>query len=296
MSLEPSYFDGCVILGQGKAGQALRHSLAAAGIRVSAVVSRSLTQNEAGDTPLFGDLATWAAQGFGEKPTVFVAWPDGRVAQAVATLLELGVPLKATVHLSGVCTPEVWGELSQRCAVGTFHPNAVLQEQKRIPKASAVGIEASDQALGDALNDLADRLSLAPAVSLEGVDRKAYHLAAVTVANLSLALVQHGITLWRSQGFSEEVAQSAMAGLLRSCADRLTEAPPHDVLTGPVARGDVATVENHLAFLKETAAQNGLQETYTLLSHQILGFTNHDEATKTALTQLIQGASVQSKK
>ena len=167
---------------------------------------------------------------------MFVAWPDGRVAQAVTTLLELGVPLKATVHLSGVCTPEVWGELSQRCAVGTFHPNAVLQEQKRIPKASAVGIEASDQVLGDALNDLADRLSLAPAVSLEGVDRKAYHLAAVTVANLSLALVQHGITLWRSQGFSKRSPNPPwpVAEVLRRPIDR--GAPPRRT-HGPVARG-----------------------------------------------------------
>lgn len=291
------FFGDCVILGQGKAGAALYAAFNGQGIRVSCVISKSRHKsNRRGPTPrVFESLAHWQQEKPNQAPTIFIAWPDGAVADAVTEIAALNIQPKAAVHLSGACGPEIWAPLKTRCPVGTFHPNAVLTRNGKIPMGIGVGIDASTDALRDALLDLAKRLNLGPVVSLKGVDRSAYHLAAVMVANLSLVLVQHGISLWTSLGFSKKESQRAMGNLLLTCAQRVAVAPPEDMLTGPVARGDLKTVQNHLNFLKRSSDNDDLLQTYALLSKQLLSLTNHDPKIQTALEDLFQGASDQSK-
>ncbi|MBL91824.1 MAG: hypothetical protein CMH56_08455 [Myxococcales bacterium] len=285
------FFDGCVIMGQGKAGSALAKALSDAGISISAIVSRSQA-TKVPDT--FSTLEKWQQHRPKEKPVFFIAWPDGEVATAVSQIINLDIQPKAVIHLSGACAADVWLPLGNRCPTGTFHPNEVLKQHQGFGENIGVGVEASSPELHEALVALAGTLNLS-VVSLEGVDRGAYHLAAVTVANLSLVLVQHAIKLWTDQGFSNHEAQNAMGNLLRSCAERVITASPDEILTGPVARADVATIKNHLDFLNSNPDHEALLQTYRLLSEQLLALTSHDLEIRQQLTALFQGTSDHSK-
>ena len=285
------FLDGCVIMGQGKAGSALANSLSKAGISISAIISQSQATK---DPNIFSTLAKWKQNRPQERPVFFIAWPDGEVSTAVSQIIDLDIQPKAVIHLSGSCAADVWLPLDNRCPTGTFHPNEVLRQHQGFGANIGVGIEASSSELHEALVALAGTLNLS-VVSLEGVDRSAYHLAAVTVANLSLVLVQHAIKLWTDQGFSAHEAQNAMGNLLRSCAERVITASPEEILTGPVARADLITIKNHLDFLDENPDHDALLQTYRLLSEQLLALTSHEPKTRQQLAALFQGASDHSK-
>ena len=288
------FFDGCVIMGQGKAGSALAHALTTAGVSISAIISQRHLSDPSIVEGNFSTLEQWRQNHPQEQPVIFIAWSDGSVSKAISQIIELKIQPKAAIHLSGACSPQVWRPLENICPTGTFHPNEVLRHRQGFSENIGVGIEASSPALQKALIALANKLKLS-AVSLDGVNRSAYHLAAVTVANLSLVLVQHAIKLWTDQGFSAQEAQSAMGNLLRSCAQRVVSAPPEDILTGPVARADFETIKNHLDFLQQNKNHEALHETYRMLSEQLLALTNHDPQMRQQLAELLQGESDQSK-
>jgi predicted short-subunit dehydrogenase-like oxidoreductase (DUF2520 family) len=50
-------------------------------------------------------------------------------------------------------------------------------------------------------------------------------------------------------GFSPTEARDALLPLMRGAVDNLADGSPSDVITGPISRGDVATVTAHLVRL-----------------------------------------------
>ena len=280
------HLNDCVIIGQGKAGDALLRSLKGASYRVSALVSRSEKNTKEG-IAVFNSIGEWALAHPNHHPTFFIAWPDAQVPNAVDELYAHKVQPGAIVHLSGVCHNDLWMQHTHRCPVATFHPNAVLNKTFSIPSRTTVGIEASDEALKNELTRLAKELDLS-VIALQNVDRRPYHLAAVHVANLACVLVNQGVSLWTQQGLDPRASQQALGQLLRTCAERIENTDPEKMLTGPIARGDIETVSKHVSFLDQNAQFAGLKESYQLLSTQLLELTEHSEETLQAMRQLLK--------
>ena len=79
--------------------------------------------------------------------------------------------------------------------------------------------------------------------------KEAYHAACTVASNLMCALVQESVALLRGCGFSQREALDALAPLMRANLAHLLQVGPQQALTGPVERGDTATVAKHLACL-----------------------------------------------
>jgi predicted short-subunit dehydrogenase-like oxidoreductase (DUF2520 family) len=82
--------------------------------------------------------------------------------------------------------------------------------------------------------------------------RAAYHAAAAISSNLLVALEESAAELVERLGIEE--ARELLAPLVLRTAANWAERGP-DALTGPIARGDRATVERHRAALAETAPE-----------------------------------------
>jgi predicted short-subunit dehydrogenase-like oxidoreductase (DUF2520 family) len=76
-----------------------------------------------------------------------------------------------------------------------------------------------------------------------------YHAAAVFAANYAVALLGVGERLMERAGIAPEEARAALAGLAAGAVANTAAHGPAAALTGPVARGDEATVRLHLARL-----------------------------------------------
>ena len=128
------------------------------------------------------------------------------------------------------------------------------------------GVDAAEPALAVELQALVRALG-ATAFSLQGVDRPAYHAAAVLVSNCVVALHAAAARAWTLAGLPAESARAALAPLTAGAALAIAHNPLPLALTGPVARGDSATVAGHLRALSGDLPLSAL---YRALARELL--------------------------
>lgn len=238
------------VLGLGRLGECLARSLAAAGVKQIAVASR-VRADAARVAADIGAHPVDASAIAGAADLLFVAVPDAQVRIACA-----GLPLTAAhsvVHLSGALGLEALQPAAARGAkTGAWHP---LQAFPRAAGSDrfcgiSIGIEASDPGLATALEGIARVLGAAP-FSLAGVDRAAYHAAAVFASNYVVALHVAAAEVWQRAGLPLATARGALAPLTLGAAQAIAGHELPQALTGPIARGDAGSVASHLQALQE---------------------------------------------
>jgi predicted short-subunit dehydrogenase-like oxidoreductase (DUF2520 family) len=71
------------------------------------------------------------------------------------------------------------------------------------------------------------------------------------LSNYLVTLYSEAATLWNGIGIEPKAAHLALLGLARATLDNLERSDPATALTGPIVRGDAATVRAHLGALNE---------------------------------------------
>ncbi len=184
---------------------------------------------------------------------VVLAVPDSAIESAAATMAaRAGARSEVWLHLSGSRPAGVARADSHTPrAVGCLHPLVALtgrDERSHLAGATA-GLDGDGDAVAVA-NQLAESIGLVPTV-LTG-DKALYHAAAVSVAGHAVALMVQAVEMLTRCGFTAEAAQAALQPLMRGAVGNLASSTrPQAAITGPVARGDVATVRAHLAALTD---------------------------------------------
>ncbi|MDQ2923546.1 MAG: DUF2520 domain-containing protein [Candidatus Dormibacteraeota bacterium] len=189
---------------------------------------------------------------------VFLAVPDDAVSTVAAGLAESDSRIPesvAFVHLSGSLLLSALEPLGGRHPVGSFHPLQSFPE----PRSPAsfhgivVGVDASTAALQRRLASIARALGARPK-RVSDSQRALYHAAAVFASNYVDALFGTAVNLLKLAGWSEKDATSGLLPLTEGTLVTVGKRGPVRALTGPVRRGDVKTVERHLAALATLAA------------------------------------------
>ncbi|GMU41229.1 MAG: oxidoreductase [Chloroflexota bacterium] len=274
------------VIGPGRLGTALSAALAATGAPVMVASRRP---------PAPALLALPGVTGAPVEvliercDVVYLAVPDREIAPLAARLSWR--PGQAAVHHSGALGLEALAGATDRGALaGCLHPLQTFpagtppQEAPALFRGITCGIEAPEP-LGARLEALAGALG-ARSVRLEGVDRAAYHAAAVFASNDAVALMAAAARTWSAAGLSPEAAREALAPLLLAAARNVAALPLERALTGPVARGDVETVERHLAALTTTP---DLAALYRALAAELLRLDlGHAPETLAALRRAIE--------
>lgn len=159
---------------------------------------------------------------------VVLAVPDAEIAAAGATI-KLG-PLVG--HCSGATGLDVLAPHESF----SLHPlMTVAHEGATFAGAGAAVAGTTARALRTA-RVLAEMLGL-DTVQINDADRAAYHAAASIAANFLITLEDAAETLLRSAGVGREI----LVPLVRAAVENWA-ASGTDALTGPIARGDEATV------------------------------------------------------
>jgi L-aspartate-alpha-decarboxylase len=239
-------------IGAGGVAFALAARLECAGHRIVAVSSRGGTSARNLASSLIDCAATDAPEGVLDVADLIVlAVPDDAL-RLLATGLNWR-PRHAAVHCSGALGVEAIASARRGGAqTGGFHPFLSLTREgaDRAPfEGAVIGIEA-EGALFDRLAAMATSLDAVP-LRLAGVDRTAYHAAAVFGANYLVTLVAAAARLWKDSGLEKELAARAVGKLVESVARTIRISGPAAALTGPIVRGDRGTVKRHLGYLDE---------------------------------------------
>jgi predicted short-subunit dehydrogenase-like oxidoreductase (DUF2520 family) len=209
----------CAIVGAGRLGHALAAALHEAGIEVEGPLGR------------------------GAQPTaevVLLTVPDGEIRAAAAS-----TPARLIGHCSGATGLDVLGD---REGFG-LHPLMTVPEGGAAPfrGAGCAVAGTSDDALGTA-TALARALGMRP-VEVADEDRAAYHAAASIAANFLVTLEGAAERLAATAGVPREL----LVPLARAALENWAAKGAEHALTGPVARGDEATIARQRQAIAERA-------------------------------------------
>lgn len=188
--------------------------------------------------------------------TLFLAVPEPAVQPLAQRLADSAGPPpagSAAIHVSGALPLGVLEPAREAgWAVGSFHP--LRPFPRTLPPAALAGIhyavDASTPELLQQLEDLARRLGGTPR-RVPDAERTLYHAAAVLGANYVVALSGQAAAALVAAGWPREEALAALAPLMRGAVDDVADQGLPAALTGPIRRGDAATVRAHLAGLEQ---------------------------------------------
>jgi len=243
-------------IGSGTVGTALAVKLSEQGYPVVAASSRSLSSAERLASRVTGCRVCHRAQEVADAAEmVFITTPDDAI-RAVAASLRWR-PGQMVVHCSGADSTEALEAARwQGVQVGVFHPlqtfAGVAQALENIP-GSTFGLEASGPLLG-ILKEMAIALGGTPVV-LTAQEKVLYHAAAVIACNYVVTLMKMATDLWQLFGVPRHEATRSLLPLLKGTLNNIENIGLPNCLTGPIARGDVGTVEKHLLALGEAAPE-----------------------------------------
>ena len=276
------------VVGPGRLGASLARALVDAGYGVAAVAGHSRGAAERLASRLGpGVVAVSAPEAVLRCGLVFLTVPDAAIGSLAAELpWRAG---QAAVHCSGALGLDLLDPAVEAGAsAGCLHPLQSFASSDGEPerfRGIVCGVEGAPP-LGERLERMVAGLGAA-SVRLEGVDRARYHAAAVFASNYAVATAAAAVRAWTAAGLPPERSRDALAPLLLGAAGNVAARDLPQALTGPVARGDVETVERHLAAL---AGEPGLAALYRQLGAELLRLDlGLDAATLARLRELLGG-------
>lgn len=222
------------IAGGGRVGRSIARAAAAAGVPAT-VLGR-------------GEIGSGTAA----ADAVLLCVPDDAIAALAAELARSpGVP-GMVGHTSGATGLAALAPCAGRgSAVFSLHPLQTIPDADTDLTGAPCAVAGSDAEAELYARSLAEALAMRP-FAVPDEHRAAYHAAAVIAANFLVALEESAAGLLGRVGVDD--ARDLLAPLvLRSAANWAERGG--EALTGPIARGDRATVAGHLAALAEIAPE-----------------------------------------
>ncbi len=256
------------IVGAGRVGQALAHTLWTRGYTITAVYSRSPDSAARLAAKVDAQTVNTADQVANRAQLILLTVPDDAIRLVCEQLAVNDLTDRAVVHTSGA-TPlnDLQAAKRRGALIGGLHPIAPIRSGS-IPAGVTFGVEADREPLRGWLAALVDTLEGVTLWLRPGIDRARYHAAAVLVSNYVVTLLAESTALLSRFTVDETVAQAALITLAQITLENVQQAGLVAALTGPIVRGDVQTVQAHLSALHPLDPE--LSELYRLLGRRTL--------------------------
>jgi predicted short-subunit dehydrogenase-like oxidoreductase (DUF2520 family) len=139
-------------------------------------------------------------------------------------------------------------------------------------------VEGDDRAAAVAADIVESGFAGRPVIRLDRGSRRLYHAAAATAANLLVAVIDVAIEMAAAAGIAPETARQMLVRLARTSLENLASSAPGAALSGPVARGDEATLEAHREVLAGLDTPEILQ-IYEVLTRRLVAIADRDPST-----------------
>lgn len=200
---------------------------------------------------------------------IFICVPDDLIEEVVKEISAADLDGKFVFHTSGACSSELLQPLARKGArVASFHPAQTFAHFLGGPgvfKGIYIGIEGQPEAV-ELGKKLAARLG-AQALLLSAAEKPLYHLALSISSNFLVILLSEVKELLKTVGREEPAVLEILAPLLNKTLQNVKNLGVEASLTGPLARGDLKTVEKHLAL---TTRKPGLDRIYRAMALEAL--------------------------
>ncbi len=256
-------------VGAGRVGFSLGKYLQDQGVEVAGYCSRSI--QSAKDAATFTGSKVFGSIGelLPVCDMVFFTVPDAAIRQCYEELQGESIRGKILCHASGAMSAlEAFPDIEARGAYGySVHPLFAVSERYGSYRQmgdiffTLEGSTGRQQWMLDWLGKMG--LHVQP---IKAEVKAKYHAAAAVASNHAVALFAEAQELLEACGFSADTAQEALGPIFAGNARQVAEKGTVKALTGPVQRGDAATVAKHLEVM--SAPEDRML--YILLSRRLM--------------------------
>lgn len=241
------------IIGAGKVGSALAILLKDRGYNICGVASRTLKSAES--------LASRVGSKSFEKPEeavegadlVFITTPDREIENVSRYLADRGAIANGQIiaHTSGAHSSDYLAGVRENGGFAiSIHPLQsfadVATAMENLP-GSYFALEGDPKAMSLSRRIVEDLKG--KAFYIEAKDKALYHAAACIASNYLVSIIHFSTGLYEKFGLSRKEAYKALLPLIQGTINNIEKVGPVQALTGPVARGDITTIEGHLPAL-----------------------------------------------
>jgi predicted short-subunit dehydrogenase-like oxidoreductase (DUF2520 family) len=244
------------IVGCGKVGSAIGKLLGDAGYPISGVATSNLeTARTAAQLTGSLDHSDAPSKIALKGEIVFITTPDELIESVCVEISEQGGFQRDAVvlHCCGALSSEILAP-ARICGakVATMHPLqsfASVEQALSLMPGSFCAVEGDEKALSVVRKIVADLGGVVMEIAAE--KKVLYHTAAVVASNYLVTLIHLALELDGAAGLDEETSLNALFPLIQGTLDNIKKQGVTDALTGPIVRGDVATVSAHLEGMKK---------------------------------------------
>jgi predicted short-subunit dehydrogenase-like oxidoreductase (DUF2520 family) len=261
------------IIGAGNLAGALAASLHKAGYRIEQIVARGSAASLRRARRLGRELGASVVSGVRGQPMINaeIVWfcvPDGALTGTAKSLAGAADwKGKVALHSSGALTSDALAVLRERgAAVASVHPLMTFVRESEPPLAGVpFALEGGSKAVRAARTMVLDLRGRAFAIRKR--QKEAYHAWGMFASPLLTALLAAGERVAGAAGVSRRAARERMLPILRQTLANYARLGALESFSGPIARGDLATVGKHLRVLRGVP---GAREIYIALARAAL--------------------------
>lgn len=201
---------------------------------------------------------------------VFLTIPDDRIEEVANKLADLGKDFSDYIicHCSGFKTRAVLKPLEQKNALtAAFHPMQTFNKESGADSFNNIffDIEAADDSRA-ALTAVARNLG-AESIFVSANDKSFLHAAGVMASNYLVTLLDTASELGSKGTLDKAEVLQLLEPLVQQTITNARQSGTTTALSGPIARGDISTIEQHLQLLQD---QPALQELYKAMGKQTI--------------------------
>jgi len=279
-------------IGAGKVGIAIAHVLQQKGFTVSAVSDVPGKDALGRVRQYLGNSVSYSTDNMDVvrgSDIIAITTHDGAIREVAEEICHKseGLVGKLFFHTSGAHPSSLLKPLDELGAlIGSLHPLQTfpdIENAIRVLPNTYIFTEGNGVAL-EKLELLGKNIGQA-VVPIEGDSKVYYHLSAVFVCNLLCALLYSGEEIMGKVGITLE----PFFPIIDATLHNIRAKGPLMSLTGPIVRGDVATVEDHIAAMSDMSRHRRI---YKALSLSALAMVKergiHTQETIDALQRIVE--------
>lgn len=278
------------IIGAGKLGKVLGQLLVKqSGVRLLGVCNTSVISTTQAVDFIGAGKVYETIQTLPDADLTFICTPDDKVKEASEQLSQnSGLKSGAlVVHCSGVLTSDALLVMRKKqTSIASIHPmRSFADPMIAIQEATGMycALEGDKEAV--LLLDALFKRMGAVTYIIDKQKKPVYHAAGVFASNYLVTLAEQSMQCLQDAGVDRDIAMGAICHLMKGTVENLEKSrSPAQSLTGPIARGDLATITRHL----ETLPSDKLRQIYALLGVETLNLTTHPESVRQDLFNIFQ--------
>ena len=243
---------GVTIVGAGSLASALAPALLEAGYRIDGIVARAGAASRRRAQVLARKVNTLVRNA--PQPDSCIVWfcvPDGQIARAAGTFADtVSWRGKVALHSSGALTSDELSALRHRgAATASVHPlMTFVRGSKPVLAGTPFAIEGDARAVR-AARALVRALPGQPFLT-DKRNKAAYHAWGMFASPLLTSLLETAERVAAAAGVPGKEARRRMLPILRQTLENYAALGAAGALSGPIQRGDAATVKKHLRVLR----------------------------------------------